>query len=878
MKLLVLDGNSILNRAFYGIRVLTTRDGQFTNGVYGFANILFKLLDETAPDAVAVAFDVHAPTFRHRRYDAYKAGRRPMPDELRPQVPLLKELLDALGYVRQEAEGWEADDILGTQARACAARGDTCIIATGDRDSLQLVGPSTTVLLAGTKAGRPETTVYNLEAIRETYGVEPRALIEVKALMGDSSDNIPGVAGVGEKTALALVQQYGTVESLYKNLPELEIRDSLRKKLEAGRESAALSRELAEIHTDAPVETEIEKLRPRARDREGLIRLLTRLEFYKLIERLGLSGPAPEPAVPAEGTEKQGEVRVAADAGAACARARGEGEAVFCLEGAGETGAFGPAALAFEDGVELLLPGETAGMDEALRALFADAAVKKRTHDLKAAYAACRAAGAELAAAGERAVFDTLLAGYVLDPLSSGYEPSRLCDAAGVPVPAPALPDGLPEKAGALARRAAAVRAVWGKLAAKIAQNGQEKLLYEVELPLCRVLADMEAEGFAVDAAGIQSFGEALGRKLESIERGIYDAVGYEFNLNSPKQLGEALFDKLGLPPKRKTKTGYSTDADVLESLRGYHPVVDGLLEYRQLSKLKSTYTDGLLKVIAPDGRIHSSFNQVETRTGRISSTEPNLQNIPVRSEVGRELRRFFVAKPGCVLVDADYSQIELRILAHIADDRAMRDAFNSHVDIHALTASQVFRVPLELVTPLMRSRAKAVNFGIVYGIGAFSLSQDIGVTVREADSYIKGYLETFSGVRAYMERVIREAHEKGYVETLLGRRRALPELSSGNRNTRNFGERVARNTPIQGTAADIIKIAMIRVHERLRRENLRARLILQVHDELIVEAPDDEAVQAMLILREEMEGAMPLSVKLEADVHCGATWFAAKG
>lgn len=371
---------------------------------------------------------------------------------------------------------------------------------------------------------------------------------------------------------------------------------------------------------------------------------------------------------------------------------------------------------------------------------------------------------------------------------------------------------------------------------------------------------------------------EELGRKLEGIERGIYDAVGYEFNLNSPKQLGEALFDKLGLPPKRKTKTGYSTDADVLESLRGYHPVVDGLLEYRQLSKLKSTYTDGLLKVIAPDGRIHSSFNQVETRTGRISSTEPNLQNIPVRSEVGRELRRFFVAKPGCVLVDADYSQIELRILAHIADDKAMRDAFNNHVDIHALTASQVFRVPLELVTPLMRSRAKAVNFGIVYGIGAFSLSQDIGVTVREADSYIKGYLATFSGVRDYMERVIREAHEKGYVETLLGRRRALPELSSGNRNTRNFGERVARNTPIQGTAADIIKIAMIRVQERLRRENLRARLILQVHDELIVEAPDDEAVQAMLILREEMEGAMPLSVKLEADVHCGATWFAAKG
>lgn len=869
MKLLIIDGNSILNRAFYGIKVLTTSDGLYTNGIYGFVNILLKLLDETKPDAAAVAFDLPAPTFRHKAFAGYKAGRRPMPEEMRPQVPLLKELLDKMGISRLEAEGFEADDILGTQARACAERGDDCVIATGDRDSLQLVAEKTSVLLAGTRGGRPETTLYDIKKINEVYGVEPIKLIEIKALMGDASDRIPGVAGVGEKTAVALIQKYGTVDTIYENLGALDERETLRNKLAAGRENAFMSRELATIRTDAPVETDIEKLRIKKPDGPGLYALLRRLEFYKLIERLGLSSQsAPEPE--AAPSAPAASFTVAKDGAALLARLQSAGEADFCaVYGSGDIAAL---AFAFDGGGEIALPGETAGYENFIREFLTDGGVKKRTHDIKPLHAACLRAGYELCGGD----FDTLLAGYVLDPLAPSYEAERLCGMAGMAPPAADCPFGLLEDVCAGAARAAAVHLVVGPLAQKLEENGQSKLYCEVELPLARVLAQMETVGFKVDAEGIAAYGSALEAKLSGIQREIYGFTGYEFNLNSTKQLGEALFIKLGLPPKKKTKTGYSTDAEVLEALQGYHPVIGLLLEYRQLSKLKSTYTDGLLKVIASDGRIHSSFNQVETRTGRISSTEPNLQNIPVRSEAGRELRRFFIPAEGCVLVDADYSQIELRILAHVAGDEAMRDAFNNGVDIHALTASQVFKMPLDMVTPLMRSRAKAVNFGIVYGIGAFSLSQDIGVPVKEADSYIKGYLDTFSGVRAYMDRVIKDAHEKGYVETLLGRRRSLPELAASNRNTRNFGERVARNTPIQGTAADIIKIAMIRVADRLKKEGLRSRLILQVHDELIVEAPEAEAERAGKILREEMEGAMKLDVRLLADVHSGSSWFSA--
>lgn len=867
MKLLVLDGNSILNRAFYGIKLLSTRDGQFTNGIYGFINILNRLLDETKPEAAVVAFDLHAPTFRHKAYDQYKAGRKPMPDELRSQVPILKELLDKMGIARLEKEGFEADDILGTQAKACRLSGNECVLATGDRDSLQLVSASTNVLLAATKGGRPEVTVYDVDKIHEVYGVEPKQLIEVKALMGDTSDNIPGVRGIGEKTALKLIQDYGSVKSIYDKLPELEIRDSVRKKLEDGRESAFMSRSLAEICTDAPVEKDINKFIIKEPNKAQLYAMLAKLEFYKLIEKMGLEGVN-------EVSVEQGDavkVKIAESGEKLLDRIKKDGAADFCADFDGKVKAI---AFAFDDEVVLTLSEKTEGFEKLFSSVMCDENIKKRTHDIKPAYAECINKGVKL----RGGAFDTMLAGYVLDPLATSYEPQRLCGATNVAVPDCKLPDSLPSFAEDTVKNAAAVHALWGAMANKIEENGQSKLYYEVELPLAEVLAEMETSGFAVDADGIKAYGDKLEEKLSDIQKEIFGYTGYEFNINSTKQLGAALFEKLGLPPKKKTKTGYSTSAEVLEELKGYHPVIELLLNYRQLSKLKSTYTDGLLKVIAPDGRIHSNFNQVETRTGRISSTEPNLQNIPVRSEAGRELRRFFIPEKGCVLVDADYSQIELRILAHIADDAAMQDAFNTHKDIHTITASQVFKMPIDMVTPIMRSRAKAVNFGIVYGIGAFSLSQDIGVSVKEADSYIKNYLETFSGVRDYMERVIKEAHEKGYVETLLGRRRSLPELVSSNRNIRNFGERVARNTPIQGTAADIIKIAMIKVRDRLKNEGMKSRLILQVHDELIVEAPIDEAQRAGEILKREMEGAMKLSVKLEADVHSGNSWYAAKG
>lgn len=870
MKLLVLDGNSIVNRAFYGIRLLSTKDGQYTNAIVGFFNILNKARDETQPDVVTVAFDLPAPTFRHLSYDGYKAKRKKMPDELAAQMPLLKDLLHHMGLPILEAEGFEADDILGTEAHACAERGDSCVLLTGDRDSFQLISPAATVRLASTKAGQPVTTLYDEAAIRETYGVEPRQMIDVKALMGDTSDNIPGVAGVGEKTALSLIQTYGSLDEVYAHLGDENIRPALRAKLRAGKESAYMSRKLAEIRTDAPVETDAAKLAATKGDSRALALLMAKLELFKLMEKMGVTGGASsEPDAP----EAQQAVpcTVAPDGATLLAVLKAENPVDFACHYA-DDGHIDGIAFAREGGVSLVLAGQTTGFDTLLTAFFADGPLAKRTHDSKPVYAAGLRQGFAVA---DEEMDDLTLLGYLLNPLASSYAPARLCEEYAVfPPAAENVPDGWADCAAA----ALAVHALAPVLLGKLAENGQEKLYRGVELPLARVLAQMEHAGFLVDAAGIAAYGETLGSKLASIEREIVDAVGYPFNLNSPKQLGEALFVKLGLPHGRKTKTGWSTNADVLEKLRGEHPAIDALLGYRKLSKLKSTYTDGLLKVIAPDGRIHSSFNQVETRTGRISSTEPNLQNIPVRSEEGRELRRFFVARPGWVLVDADYSQIELRILAHIANDAAMIAAFNEHADIHTITASQVFGMPPEYVTPLMRSRAKAVNFGIVYGIGAFSLSQDIGVSVKEADSYIKGYLQKFSGVRDYMERVIREAHEKGYVETLFGRRRMLPELLSSNHNMRAFGERVARNTPIQGTAADIIKIAMVRVRDRLEREGMQSVLILQVHDELIVEAPETEAARAGQILEEEMEGAAQLRVHLEADVHTGRTWYDAKG
>ena len=868
MKLLVLDGNSILNRAFYGIRLLSTKDGYYTNGIYGFMTMLQKLKNETEPDAVAIAFDMRAPTFRHKEYAGYKAQRKGMPEELAQQLPNLKELLRMLGYRLVECEGFEADDILGTLAAKCTETGDTCVIATGDRDSLQLVNAHVTVRLAATKMGQPQVTLYDEAKILEDYGVTPPQLIDIKAIQGDSSDNIPGVAGIGPKGAGELIQKYHDLDNIYENIETLDIKEGMRQKLIRDKESAYLSRHLGTIRKDAPVDTELSDYIPSKGDREGAARLLAKLEMFSLVEKLGLNIPAPQQEEKKEQSARE-LVQGAPEGLLDELRAAGRADCLVWYE----SGAVYRVYISYQNAIY-----ELQGVDF-LRELCAQKEIKINTHDSKPLYAAL--GGAEIAGG----VFDTMLAAYLLNPSASGYDVARLAQEYSLPVELPeqeALKRGDVEgkrlQTEAQFRTQAAVfPKLVDKLAEQIARNDQTELLETIEQPLARVLAHMEDIGFLVDAKGIEEYGETLQREIDRIQADIYSSVGYTFNINSPKQLGEALFEKLGLPHGKKTKTGYSTRAEILENLRYEHPAVEMILNYRSLTKLKSTYCDGLSKVIAPDGRIHSSFNQTETRTGRISSTEPNLQNIPVRTDLGREMRRFFVAKEGCVLVDADYSQIELRVLAHVANDQNMIQAFLNNDDIHRSTAARVFHMPEEMVTPMMRSRAKAVNFGIVYGIGAFSLSKNIGVTRKEAEEYIHNYLAHYSGVDDYMKRVVEQAKDQGYVETMFGRRRYLPELASSNFNMRSFGERVARNMPIQGAAADIIKIAMIRVEDRLKKEGMKARLILQVHDELIVEAPEDEAETVARLLTEEMQGAAQMAVPLIAEAGIGKTWYDAK-
>lgn len=847
MKLLVVDGNSIVNRAFYGIRPLTTKDGVFTNAVYGFMTMLEKMKTDVDPDAVAIAFDLKAPTFRHKAYALYKANRKGMPEELAQQMPLLKELLGYLGYPIVTCEGYEADDILGTLSRVCAEEGSECVIATGDRDSLQLITDHVSVRLCKNLNG---TTLYTPETVKEEYGVEPKALIEIKAIQGDSSDNIPGVAGIGPKGATELIQKYGSVDYIYDHIDELDIRPNTKKKLIDSKENAVLSRMLGEIDLDAPVDTDLSHYEMREPDREAAARLMARLELFSLIKKFDLDAVE----TPKETEHKESaELKILPCDGA---------EEIFKEERiylyySIEENKFQKAYISLK---ENLL--EISSEELFIQILQSNKPIY--TDNSKPLFAYADERGFEI-----RVGFDISLAAYLLSPSSSSYDLERLCAEYGISVP---------KSDDIILSCAHAMPALCEKLSAKIEAHEQHHLFYDIEIPLARVLARMENIGFAVDVEGIRAYGEKLSVQIEELKQEIYDAVGYEFNINSPKQLGKALFEDLGLPAKKKTKSGYSTNAEVLEELSRYHPVVSLILKYRTLAKLKSTYCDSLVEKVAEDGRIHSSFNQTETRTGRISSTEPNLQNIPVRTESGRELRRFFKAKDGCVLVDADYSQIELRVLAHIADDENMKKAFTDQVDIHTLTASQVFNMPVEMVTPLMRSRAKAVNFGIVYGIGAFSLSKDIGVTVREAKEYIESYLAHFPKIDAYMQAVIEKAKADGYVETIEGRRRYLPELTASNFNTRAFGERVARNAPIQGTAADIIKIAMVKVDERLKREGLSARLILQVHDELIVEAPVYESMQVAMLLQEEMESAVSLSVPLVAEAAMGETWYDAKG
>ena len=867
MKLLVLDGNSILNRAFYGIKLLTTKDGVYTNAIYGFLTMLQKLKEEVTPDAVAIAFDMRAPTFRHKAYSEYKAKRKGMPEELASQLPVLKELLCDLGYHLVECEGYEADDILGTFARVCEEGGGECVIATGDRDSLQLVSPHVSVRIAATKMGRPQATLYDEEKIKEVYGVTPPQLIDVKAIQGDTSDNIPGVSGIGEKGALDLIGRFGSLDFIYENIDTIDVKPGVRKKLIEGKESAYLSRMLGAICKEAPINANPADYIPSDGDKAAAVRLMAKLEFFSLIDKLGLR----EVELPLAEEKKEAPAAISVveenDLIRFAQQLQGQKEFAFlCAYKEKQI-----EAIAFMVQGKLHLVGRREGFDAFLTEVFTGG-IPAVTHDSKPFYAALDAMGQEAGLVE----FDTLLAAYLLNPSSSGYDIARLKEEYALTGANLALPEENPYQE--LLQNAALLPELSQKLKQSIAKNQQEALLKEIEIPLARVLASMETLGFAVRKEGIRAYGEMLDTSIEQIEAEVYKEVGYEFNINSPKQLGAALFEKLGLPTGKKNKSGYSTSADVLEGLRYAHPVVDLVLQFRMLSKLKSTYCDGMLKVIGKDGRIHSSFNQVETRTGRISSTEPNLQNIPVRTDLGRELRRFFCAEDGCVLVDADYSQIELRVLAHVANDKAMIEAFENRDDIHAITASQVFHMPLSMVTPLMRSRAKAVNFGIVYGIGAFSLSKDIGVTRKEADQYIKDYLSHYAGVDRYMKETVEQAKEKGYAETIFGRRRYLPELSSSNHNLRAFGERVARNMPIQGAAADIIKIAMIRVYDRLKQEKLKARLILQVHDELIVEAPKEEAKRVALLLTEEMQHAAQLSVTLTADAGIGETWYDAKG
>lgn len=863
MKLLVIDGNSILNRAFYGIRLLTTKNGQYTNAIFGFMTTLEKVLSETTPDAVAIAFDMKAPTFRHKAYSGYKANRKGMPDELASQMKPLKELLTLLGYKIVECEGYEADDILGTLAATCTKNGDECVIATGDRDSLQLVSPTVSVRIAATKMGKPEVTLYDEKAIMDKYGVKPKQLIDIKAIQGDTSDNIPGVSGIGEKGAGDLISRFGSLDYIYDNIDTLDIKEGMRKKLIAGKESAYMSYELGKICEEAPIDTNINSYIPKERDSAGAARLMAGLELFKLIDKLGLSGE--EIPVVENKTEKVKKLNVVEDFdyGKVLEGFKDEAVSIACEI---EDGQISEMAVLCEENI-YILSFESFEFNSAIKAIFENENIKKSLHDIKPVAAALLKSNIEPVGI----VCDTILASYLLNPNSSDYSLERLCQEYS-----PARSE-ISENAPTLARECAEIDSLAQTLMVLIEEKEQSSLLNKIEIPLAIVLADMENCGFMADRNGIIKYNEKISEKLEEITREIYDSVGYEFNINSPKQLGSALFEKLALPHGKKTKSGYSTSAEVLEGLKYEHPAVALILQYRTYSKLKSTYCDGLLKVIGKDGRIHSSFNQTETRTGRISSTEPNLQNIPVRTELGRELRRFFIAKDGWVLVDADYSQIELRVLAHIANDKAMIQAFKNNDDIHTITASQVFKLPVEMVTKAMRGRAKAVNFGIVYGIGAFSLSKDIGVSRKEADRYIKDYLAHYSGVDEYMKQTVEDAKRDGYVKTMFGRRRYLPELTSSNFNLRAFGERVARNMPIQGTSADIIKIAMVKVRNRLKAENMQAKLILQVHDELIVEAPENEAQKTAEILREEMENAVKLSVPLIADAGIGKTWFEAK-
>ncbi len=843
MKLLILDGNSVINRAYFGVKPLTTRDGLYTHAIYGFLNILERMEKEEQPEAVCVAFDLHGPTFRHEKYDGYKANRHGMPEELAMQMPVMKQVLRAMNIPIYECQGWEADDIIGTVGKICSNHQWECVIVTGDRDSLQLIDENVHVKLVISKPGQTTATLYDEEKFRQEYGFEPKKMVDLKSLMGDSSDNIPGVAGVGPKTATDLLLKYGSLDGVYENLDDPTIRPKLREKLVEGKENAYLSYDLATIRLTAPIDFEPKDALVQPYNRAELYTLFQKLEFVRLIDKYNLRGAAPEiPQCVCKGQKLPTREELP---DSCCAYA------IYIASD-------GSVGIAWQDGVCALTPMEL---------MFLDGFLKQDCdvicHDIKSTCHRLQ----DMGITSPEFLFDTALAAYNLNPSQSDYPVSKLATTfLGVSVE-----DG---------DAAACAEALWNLrsvLTEQLTNTDMLKLYQEIELPLCKVLYDMEQAGVAIDRNQLEQFGIMLSERISDCEKLIYEYSDGPFNINSTKQLGELLFEKLGLPVMKKTKTGYSTNADVLEKLKNKHPIIPAIMDYRTLTKLKSTYADGLMKVIGEDGRIHTTFQNLVTATGRLSSTEPNLQNIPVRTDLGAEIRKMFIPKPGFVLVDADYSQIELRVLAHIANDKVMQAAFNSGMDIHSVTASQVFGIPVEQVTPLQRRHAKAVNFGIVYGISEFSLSEDIGVSRYEAKAYIDSYLANYSGVRNYMKQVVEDARKTGYTTTMYGRRRYIPELTSSNFNIRQGAERIALNTPIQGTAADLIKLAMIRVYNALIENYPQAKLLLQVHDELIVECPETDAQGVANLISEEMAKVAQLKVPLVAEAKWGYSWYEAK-
>lgn len=841
MKLLILDGNSVINRAFYGVKPLTNREGLYTHAIYGFLNILEKMEKEEKPDAVCVAFDLHGPTFRHVQYEGYKATRHGMPEELAQQMPVMKQVLSAMRIPIYECQGWEADDVIGTVGKICGNNGWDCVIVTGDRDSLQLIDDHVRVKLVVSKAGQTTAKVYDEGLFSEEYGFAPPKMVDLKALMGDNSDNIPGVPGVGPKTATELLVKFGSLDGIYENIDDASIRPKLREKLTEGKDMAYMSYDLAKIRCEAPIDFSPEDAIVNDYDKPALYDLFVQLEFVRLIDRYGLRGAATESARVDVSLKKLPRVSEIPENGTKCAIYMAEDNSL---------------GIAWEKGVCVLTPMEA-------QMAFDFAPGTLLGHDIKTMMHRLQSLGLTF----NSFVFDTALAGYVLNPSQSEYPISKLAtNFLGISVD-----DG---------DAAACAEAIWNlymPLQQEMRDKGLEKLYNEIELPLCYVLFDMEREGIAIDGAQLNQFGDALQERINACEQLTFGYAEGPLNINSPKQLGELLFDKLGLPPVKKTKTGYATNADVLEKLKDKHPIIPAIMDYRMLTKLKSTYVDGLSKVIGADGRIRTTFQNLVTATGRLSSTEPNLQNIPVRNDLGAEIRKMFIAKPGYVLVDADYSQIELRVLAHIAEDDTMQKAFISGMDIHTVTASQVFDVPPENVTPLQRRNAKAVNFGIVYGISEFSLAEDIGVSRYQAKEYIDSYLNNYHGVRDYMKQVVQVARDIGYTQTIYGRRRYIPELKNSNFMVRQGAERIALNTPIQGTAADLIKLAMIRVDKALKSRYPTAKLLLQVHDELIVECPEEIAGDVAKLVSSEMQNVAQLNVPLLAEAKIGKTWYEAK-